>query len=206
MLVSTVVLAGPSKLPYDGLFHAKASWRLACDYGTPEQLVAHGELTCVVDDVAKAGGSKRAHVTCDGQDDVLGDIHEWALEPRTLVATERGLWSVDDHGPDGKCGDLAHITDQPPLLSARPSAGKRRRDDDPSGHAGMWFVTSALDRSWCVGKMPWGWGGGTHVWVTCFSPGGAITGVAGMKRESSTIELRCGHVPDPQAVLDAIQH
>nr|HEX4318669.1 hypothetical protein [Kofleriaceae bacterium] len=198
--------AAPAKLPFAGLFHAKVAWTLPCQYGHDGQLAAHGELACAIDAASTAGATTRAHLTCSGQTDVLGDIHAWALEPRTLVATADGLWSVDDDGPDGRgSADVAHATSAPPLLAAKPAAGKRRRDDDPNGYAGMWFVTSQLGTSWCVGKTPWGWGGGTHVWITCFSPDGQLTGMAGFKQESNIAELRCGATPPAQSVLDEIR-
>lgn len=205
-VATTAAIAKPSKLPFDGLFRANASWRLPCEYGTVDHLAAHGELACAIDDVATTATSKRAHLACSGQHDILGDIEAWALEPRTLVATDAGLWSVDDDGPDGNgSAELAHVTDGPPLLAASPSAGKRRRDDEPHAYRGMWFVTSALDNSWCVAKTPWGWGGGIHVWIVCVSLDGAITGVAGFKQESALTELRCGRTPDPLATLAEIR-
>ncbi|MFT3692306.1 MAG: hypothetical protein QM831_04140 [Kofleriaceae bacterium] len=207
LVVATAAFAAPAQAPYGALFHAKASWKLACEYGTPDHMAAHGDLTCAIDAVTSVGGTKRAHLACTGQDDILDDIRLWTLESRTFVATAKGLWSVDDDGPDDRgSAALTHATDKPPYLSAKPVAGKRQRNDDPDGNSGMWFVTAALGHDWCVGKMPWGWGGGRHVWVMCFAADGAITGISGLKTEARTDVLRCGHAIDPQTIVDTIQH
>jgi hypothetical protein len=214
----SVANATPAKVAFDGLFRAKATWRLPCvgSHGDGRDSHPLGDLVCTIDAASRVGVTKRAHLRWAGLSDVAEGYHlEEAFGPRTLVATPEALWSVDDpNREDAPALTLTDIVRQPPLLAAHPKEGVRRENTGDQGsccgataasckpcppeYDGVEYTTAQFEKSWCVRVRPWGTGGAPSATVFCVSPDGALTGVAAfggdMKRE-----LRCGRTLDPKS-------
>jgi hypothetical protein len=215
LTIYAVANATPVKVAFDGLFHAKATWRLPCiaSHGDGRDSHPVGDLVCTIDAASRVGVTARAHLRCAG----LSDVDEGTFAPRTLVATAEALWSVDDPmEEDAPALTLTDIVRQPPLLAAQPKEGVRRKNTGdqgsccdgptaaspckpcPSDYTGVEYTTSQFEKSWCVRVRPWGTGGAPSATVFCVSRDGALTGVSGFGGDM-TRSLRCGRTLDPKS-------
>ena len=212
-----VANATPAKVAFDGLFRAKATWRLPCveSHGDGRDSHPIGDLVCTIDAASRVGVTKRAHLRCTALSDVDDGTHLGEdFSPRTLVATREALWSVDDPSQqDAPPLTLTDIVRQPPLLDGRPKEGIRREYEGAQGrccldtaasckpcppdYSSVEYTTSQFEKSWCVRVRPFGTGGAPSATVFCVSRDGGLTGVAVFGGDM-TRSVRCGRTVDPK--------
>lgn len=171
-LLAGTAHAGPPPL-FAKLFQAH-TWTFkgeTIDQMGPDRDVTKGEVTCEVSDVKTLKHGWSAELFCSGMTNAN-------LANGTYVATDAGLWRVDD--PTDKL-DKARM-----LIGATPKAGKRTLGDET-------IMVKRHEGAWCFADMTEG--GDEGGWMLCIDAKHGLVGGNGFFAGGATHDTYFGKTP-----------
>ncbi len=161
------------------LFVLGAHWTFAAqtiDAMGEQRDVTKGEVTCEVSHVKVASHRASAELTCTGMPHV-------DFVNGTYVATDDGLWRVDD--ADDKLDPGAM------LIAATPKAGKRTHHDPDGGDETVLVKRHA--GAWCFARMTAE--GDEDGWMLCIDAKHGLVGGNGFVAGGETHDTYFGKTP-----------